>query len=287
MSPDQVPDAGPTPLGGRSIGITADRRWKEQAEMFRKRGAGVVHGPTLRTIDLSGDEALRQATLDLVERPPDYLVVTTGMGMRMWLEAAAAWGQAEALKRGLAGARILARGAKSSVAVRAAGLELWWRAPHETMEEVVERLQTESLAASRVAVQLFDPRGHPSTEVLRAAAAELVELPVYRWNLPDDATAARRLIDASLRGEVQALTFTSQPAVRHLFRIAEDTGQAHELRASLNGPLLAACVGPVCAEAAREEGIESPLWPEPARLPAMVRQVTEHLQRSDAGRSSA
>ncbi len=271
-------DTNPTPLGGRSIGITADRRWNEQAELFRKRGADVIHGPTLRTIDLSGDEALHQATLDLVERPPDYLVVTTAMGMRMWLEAAAAWGQADALKRGLAASRILARGAKSSVAVRAAGFNLWWRAPHETMEEVVERLRAEPLPSSRVAVQLFDPRGHPSTEVLRAAAAELVELPVYRWNLPEDLTAARRLIDASLRGEVHALTFTSQPAVHHLFRIADDRGQADELRTALNGPLLAACVGPVCAEAAREEGIERPLWPEPPRLPAMVRQVTEHLQ---------
>lgn len=273
-----IDDPGAAPLDGRSIGITADRRWKEQAELFRKRGADVLHGPTIRTIDLSGDEALRQATLDLGERPPDYLVVTTGMGMRMWLEAAASWGQADDLKQALAATRILARGAKSSVAVRSAGLGLWWRAPNETMDEVVERLEAEPLATSRVAVQLFDPRGHPSTDVLRAASAELVELPVYRWNLPEDVTAARRLIDASLRGEVHALTFTSQPAVRHLFRIAEESGQADDLRAALNGSLLAACVGPVCAEAAREEGIEHPLWPEPPRLPAMVRQVTEHLQ---------
>ncbi|HSH58755.1 MAG TPA: uroporphyrinogen-III synthase, partial [Acidimicrobiales bacterium] len=115
-------DLGAAPLHGRSIGITADRRWKEQAELFRKRGADVLHGPTIRTIDLSGDEALRQATLELAERPPDYLVVTTGMGMRMWLEAAAGWGQADAVKSALAATRILARGAKSSVAVRSAGL---------------------------------------------------------------------------------------------------------------------------------------------------------------------
>ncbi len=271
-------DVGAAPLDGRSIGITADRRWQEQAELFRKRGADVLHGPTIRTIDLSSDEALQQATLELAERPPDYLVVTTGMGMRMWLEATAKWGHADVLKSALAATRILARGAKSSVAVRSAGLDLWWRAPNETMDEVVERLQSEPLATSRVAVQLFDPRGHPSTEVLRAASAELVELPVYRWNLPEDLTAARHLIDASLRGEVHALTFTSQPAVRHLFRIAEETGQGEDLRTALNGSVLAACVGPVCAEAAREEGIEHPLWPEPPRLPAMVRQITEHLQ---------
>lgn len=265
------------PGARRRIGITADRRWKEQAELFRKRGVDVIHGPTMRTLDLSLDETLRRATAELVERPPDYLAISTGMGFRMWLEAAGTWGLAEGLKRGLADARILARGAKSSSAVRSAGLDLWWRAPNETMDEVVDRLVDEPLDGSRVAVQLFDPGGHPSTERLRAAAGELVELPVYRWNLPEDVTAARRLIDATVEGELDAVTFTSQPAVRYLFRIAESAGRADAVRGALNGHVMPACIGPVCAEAAREEGIERPVWPEPPRLPAMVRQVTEHI----------
>jgi hypothetical protein len=33
----------------------------------------------------------------------------------------------------------------------------------------------------------------------------------------------------------------------------------------------------VCAEAAREEGITDPVWPEPNRLTMLVRQVTELL----------
>lgn len=273
-----IKPGGDGPLAGRTIGITADRRWSEQAELFQKRGAQVVHGPTLRTLDLSKDEALRQATNDLVERPPDYLVVTTGMGLRMWLAAAADWGQAEALKASLAGsARVLARGPKSSSAARSAGLDVWWQAPTETMDDIVERLQSEPLGTSRVALQLFDPTSHPSTEALRAMAGDLVELPVYQWNLPDDQGPARRLIEACLDGEVQALTFTAQPAVRNLFRIAEGMGRADDLRQALNGPLLPACVGPVCAQAAREEGIERPVWPQPPRLPAMVRQVTERL----------
>ena len=267
-----------TPLSGRTIGITADRRWQEQAELFRRRGAQVLHGPTMRTIDLSDDEALRRATLELVEQPPDYLVVTTGMGMRMWLEAAAGWGYADALKTGLARSRVVARGAKAASAVRSAGLELWWRAPRETMEEIVDHLAAEPLASSRVAIQLFDPEAHPSTEALAAAADELVEVPVYRWQLPEDAAHARRLVLAAVEGDVDAVTFTSQPAVHNLFRIADGVERADDLREALNGPVLAACVGPVCAEAARQEGIEDPLWPDPPRLPAMVRQVTERLQ---------
>ena len=266
-------DASYQPL----VGITADRRWQEQAGLFARRGAEVVHGPTLRTVDLSSDERLRAATEALVEQPPDYMVATTGMGFRMWLEAATGWGLDEPLLAGLGRARLVARGAKAASAVKGNGLPLWWQAPGETMEEVVERLQGEPLGEARVALQLFDPAGHPSTQALAAIAAELVELPVYRWVLPDDAAPARRLIEAAVEDELDAVTFTSQPAVHHLFRIAERAGRDERLRKALNGPVLPACIGPVCAEAAREEGVERPLWPEPPRLPTMVRQVTERL----------
>ncbi|MDQ4133897.1 MAG: uroporphyrinogen-III synthase [Actinomycetota bacterium] len=265
------------PLAGRTIGITADRRWQEQADLLRRRGASILHGPTLRTVDLSHDEPLRQATASVVERPPDYLVITTGMGFRMWLEAAAGWGRLDGLKQAFAGARIVARGAKAASAVKGAGLSVWWQAPHETMEEIVEHLGDEPLAQSRVALQLFDPGGHPSTLALAGAARELVEVPVYRWHLPDDPEPAQRLVEATVTGHLDAVTFTSQPAVHHLFRLADGVGHAAELREALNGPVVPACIGPVCAEAAREEGIAEPIWPDPPRLPAMVRQLTERL----------
>jgi len=272
------------------VGVTADRRWEEQARMFRDRGAEVLHGPTLRTVDLSADLSLRDATAELVRRPPDYLVVTTGMGMRKWLEAAAGWGLDRSLLSALAPARVVARGAKANSAARGAGLEVWWRAPHETMQEIVDHLGAElsdagsagsgDVGGARVALQLFDPEAHPSTEALRALVGELVELPVYQWVLPDDTAPAEALVEAAVAGRLQAVTFTAQPAVHHLFRIAEAGGRGDELRAAFNGPVVASCVGPVCASAARDEGIGEPLWPDPPRLPAMVKQLMGRLDKN-------
>jgi len=263
-----------------TVGITADRRWEEQARMFRDRGGEILHGPTLRTIDLSADEALRAVTSDLAGRPPDYLIVTTGMGLKRWLEAAGRWGLDTALLAGLAaGTRILARGAKATSATRGAGLEVWWRAPQETMQEIVDHLAAfDDVARSRVALQLFDPEGNPSTETLRAMAGDLVEVPVYQWALPHDPAPAQDLVRATVAGRVHVVTFTAQPAVHNLFRIAGSVGLREELRAALNGPVVASCVGPVCATAATEEGVDRPLWPDPPRLPAMVRQVTDRLR---------
>jgi uroporphyrinogen-III synthase len=263
-----------------NVGITADRRWEEQARMFVDRGFEVIHAPTMRTIDLTDDEALRTITARLAENPPDYLIVTTGMGMRRWLEAAARWGLETELLGGLAAkTRIVARGAKANSAARGANLDVWWRSPEETMQGIVEHLAAQDdVGRARVALQLFDPDGNPSTDILRSMAGELVEVPVYQWALPGDRGPARALVDAVIAGGVDAVTFTAQPAVHNLFRIAGD--RREELRAAFNGGVVAACVGPVCATAATDEGVKAPLWPDPARLPAMVRQVVARLADS-------
>src|SRR5207245_9087767 len=93
-------------LAGRRVGITADRRWRAQADLLENLGAEVLHGPTLRTVDLTRDETLHRATLDLIAVPPDVLVASTGMGVTMWLEAADSWELAAPLREALRGSRI-------------------------------------------------------------------------------------------------------------------------------------------------------------------------------------
>lgn len=266
-----------TGLTGRRVGITADRRWEAQADLLEKLGAEVVHAPTLRTADLSRDAALRRATENLIDRPPEYVVASTGMGMTMWFDAAESWGLAEPLRAALARGTIVARGAKATSALRRHGFEVAWAAPDETMEEVVDHLTALGAGSARVAVQLFDPGGHPSTAALAARSGELVEVPVYRWLLPDDPAPAEQLIGEACADALDALTFTSQPAVHHLFRIAEGLGAADRLREACNTAMLPVCVGPVCAEAAAAEGVTRAVWPDPPRLAAMVRLVAARL----------
>jgi uroporphyrinogen-III synthase len=235
-------------------------------------------------VELTRDAGLRTITEALIARPPEYLIATTGMGMRLWFAAAREWGVEGPLLTALAATKVIARGPKTTSALRAAGIEPLWQAPSERMDDIVEYLSAiAGVGGARVALQLFDPEGHRSTAMLRAVAGELLEIPVYQWLLPVDPGPAQRLIEATITGHVAAVTFTSQPAVHSMFRLAGD-GQTAPLATAFNsGRVLPACVGPVCAEAAIEEGIRTPVWPEPPRLATLVRLVTERLSPAGAG----
>jgi len=265
------------PLEGFVVGVTADRRSGEQAQLLERRGATVVIGSVLRTLPLGPEEGLRAATETLIERPPDEVVTSTGIGVRGWFSAAESWGRDEALFDALRAARFLARGPKAAAALQTAGFDPAWRAPGERMAEVVDHLVTEGVAGRRVALQLAGDSDSAATEALRGAGADVVEVPVYRWIRPDDDRPALRLVDAACRGAVHAVTFTTAPAVDAFFEFARESARSDLLVQALNGPVTAACVGPVCADAARALGVSEPVEPRPARLGSMVRALAERL----------
>ena len=266
-------------LEGRTVAVTAERRGEQQAELFRRRGATVVHAPTMHTVDLSGDDALRRRTEAVIADPPDWTVATTGFGMRLWFETADGWALGEDLVAALGTSTVIARGPKARSACRKRSLDVRWSAPGESMPEVVDWLERQpGIAGESVAVQLFDPDDQPSTADLRAMAGHVLEIPVYRWQRPIDPGPAAALARAVASGSVDAVTFTSQPAVRFLVEIAEEEGVLDGMVSSFNdGSVLPVCVGPVCATAAQEAGITTMVWPEPFRLLPMVELAATRL----------
>ncbi len=262
------------------IGVTAERRAAQQADLLRDRGAEVLHGPTLRVFSLDEDEELKAITADVVARPPDYLLASTGFGMRTWLAAAESWGMRDELVAALGHARVANRGAKAASANAGAGLLEWWRAPQERFEELVERVAAEPLAGCRVVLQLHGVADPDAVARLVEAGAEVIEVDAYRLSLPADPSPARDLIRAACAHELAAVTFVIAPAVHNLFVLARDIGLDGELRQVLNDGVVAACVGPVCAEGAIDEGVLRPLVPSRARLVPMIKALSDHLQHA-------
>ncbi|TQN33408.1 uroporphyrinogen-III synthase [Haloactinospora alba] len=273
--------ASPAPLAGFTVGVTAAHRAEELSVLLRRRGAEVLHGPALRIAPLDDDRRLELATRELVARPADVTVVTSGVGLRGWIEACETWGLGEQLVAALRSSRLLARGSKATGALRAAGLPEAWSPPSESSDEVLQHLLARGVAGSRIAVQLHNGTLPEFRAALRAAGADVVAVPVYRCGAPLDTGPLDRLIDAAVGGEVDAVTFTSAPAAAGVLDRADGTGRGADLERALRGPVLAVSVGRVTAGPLTSRGLPT-VWPERGRIGAQVRLLSEEL----AGRAT-
>ncbi|SMQ16661.1 uroporphyrinogen-III synthase [Streptomyces sp. Ag82_O1-12] len=271
---EQRPDHGP--LAGFTVGVTAARRADELGALLQRRGAAVLHAPALRIVPLADDSELLAATKEIIEQVPDIVVATTAIGFRGWVEAADGWGLGEELLSRLGGVRIMARGPKVKGAVRAAGLTEEWSPSSESMAEVLDRLLEEGVDGLRIAIQLHGEPLPGFVEALRAAGAEVLGVPVYRWMPPEDITPVDRLLDATVARSLDAVTFTSAPAAASLLSRAEERGLLDEVLAALSHDVLPACVGPVTALPLQSRGIDT-IQPERFRLGPLVQLLCQEL----------
>lgn len=276
-----LPDAeiaapDPLPLAGFTVAVTAARRREELIALLQRRGARTVEAPAIRIVPSGDDELLLAATNRCVATPPDVVVATTGIGFRGWMEAADGWGLGETLRASFTASELLTRGPKAKGAVRAAGLAEAWSPDSESSEEVLARLLAEGVVGRRVAVQLHGEPLPDFCAALRAAGAEVVEVPVYRWVPPEDSRPLRRLVEQIAAGQVDCVTFTSAPAVASLLKVARQEDRYDALMSALGDDVLVACVGPVTAAPLVRAGV-SVVMPQRARLGALVRTVVQEL----------
>jgi uroporphyrinogen-III synthase len=271
---EQQPEHGP--LAGFTVGVTAARRAEELGALLQRRGATVLHAPALRIVPLADDGELLAATKEIIDHVPDVVVATTAIGFRGWVEAADGWGLGEPLLGRLRGVRLLARGPKVKGAIRAAGLTEEWSPSSESLAEVLDRLLEEGVDGSRVAVQLHGEPLPGFVESLRAAGAEVLPVPVYRWMPPEDTGPLDRLLDTAVGRGLDALTFTSAPAAASLLSRAEERGLLGELLSALAHDVLPACVGPVTALPLQAHGVDT-VQPERFRLGPLVQLLCQEL----------
>lgn len=274
-------------LSGTRILVTAQRRAADQALALSRRGAEVDVAATLGVRDNIDEDTLLAQSRALVERPADVVVITTGIGLRGWLETAEAAGLGEVLVEALDASRLVARGPKARGALQAAGLHPDWVAESETSAEIGEFLEAEGVDGAHVAVQHHGAGDAELVARLEKAGARVTGLVVYRWGAPPDPAAVARSVEETAAGRYDAVTFTSAPgalAWLDAVRAAGAMEAVHGLEDA--GRLLLAGVGPVTAEPLRTAGF-SPLVPDRGRLGALVRAIVLALGSEDVGVDTA
>ncbi|TFB46302.1 uroporphyrinogen-III synthase [Cryobacterium tagatosivorans] len=271
-----LPGFRPDELDGFRIGVTSDRRSEDLIAAFERRGAEVLHAPAIRIAAAADDTRLTLDTHAIIATRPDILLATTSYGIRRWFEAADAAGLGPELTDTLAGSRILVRGPKARGAIRAAGLDDSGMSDEETTKSLVDLVLRGGPTGLTVAVQLHGFTDEPQLDRLREAGARVLTVAPYRWLLPEDSGRVLRLVDAVCTGSLDAVTFTSAPAVEALFGAADGAGRLEELQDAFSETVVAAAVGPVTAAPLQAAGLR-PIVPERFRMGALIRLVCKHL----------
>ncbi len=139
------------------------------------------------------------------------------------------------------------------------------------------RLTSEQLRGKSVLVQLHGEPPGATLAPLEEAGAEVGYLPVYRMG-GGGHQALDGLVHALLDGAVDTVTFTAAPQVVALTEAARARALLGPVMDGFNkGGVVAACIGQVCAGAARAEGISAPLVPEHSRLGSLATAVAAQL----------
>ena len=265
-------------LEGARVGLLEARLSSELAELVRREGGAPVCAPAVREAPVDVAPLLPAVTEDLRSGRLHIVVFLTGAGATSLLDQARDAGAYEPLAEALRSATIVCRGPKPAAVLRKHGIAIHVnaRSPYTT-SELLEVLPGSLVAAQGVAL-LHDGGGNPVlVDALRARGARVHELRSYEWRLPDDIAPIEALMLELIDGRLDAVAFTNQVQVRHLFDVASLTGQTRALRDALAHRATVASIGPTCSHALIEHGVPPHVVASPPKMRPLVSAIGEHL----------
>jgi len=248
-----------------------------------KHGGIPLIAPTMQEIPLEKNPDLVSFAQKLFAGEIDGVIFMTGVGTRYLLETLSVSYPKEILVAALSRTTVIARGPKPVRILAEWGIPVTLTAPEpNTWEELVELLdwseKSFSLENKTIAVQEYGDSNPRLLEALQKRGARIVRVSVYRWALPDDIAPMKKAIQAVVNGQVAVALFTNAVQIRHLLRVARESGLDRAFREAL-GRTVIASVGPTASEALVEQGI--PVDFEPSH-PKMGHLLAETARQAHA-----
>ena len=273
-------------LEGLTVLAFESRRATEMAELIRRRGGTPLSAPSMREVPLetSPEAAAMMRALEAGE--VDVVILLTGVGTRTLATTSGlpAEGFAALLRR----ARLVVRGPKPVAALRELGLTPDVTVPEpNTWRELLATLDAQlPVAGLRVAVQEYGRTNPELIDGLRARGATVAQVPIYRWDYPEDAAALRDGVARLADARVDLALFTSARQVDHVIETARRLDCLPALRTASRRVVFAS-IGPVCSEALRAHDLPVDLEPEHPKMGQLVGAVARRGRDLAAAKRAA
>jgi uroporphyrinogen-III synthase len=262
-------------LRGLRVATFESRRAKDITEMIRRRGGEPISAPAMREVPLGENKQALEFAQRLSAGKLDVVIFLTGVGTRFLAEAIEPVMSRESFANALRSITTVARGPKPVAALRELAIGPTIAVPEpNTWHELLAALDGHmSLAGKRVAVQEYGEENPELIAGLSERGASVMQVPVYKWAMPEDLGPLQEAIKLIIAGQVDIALFTTATQVEHLFRAA---GSAHSsgLQKALDRVVVAS-IGPICSEALRRHGMNVNLEPEHPKMGHLIAAVAE------------
>ena len=267
-------------LRGIRVALLEARMASEMADLVRRHGGSVRSAPAVSEHAIDCTVVVHDLLVRLTQPARRVFVFLTGVGASELFEEADRQGRLAALVDALKQSTVVCRGPKPAAALKRFGvIPTMSAADPYTSQELLDAMRAVDLSDTEVTLVHYGERSQSLAAALQARGAELHELCVYEWRLPEDLAPLQNLIRAVTAREVDAIIFTSQVQWKHMFRVAIDMGLQDSLRNALSTGVVVASVGPVCSAALRESGIAPHVEPVSPKMGPLVAALGEHFGR--------
>jgi uroporphyrinogen-III synthase len=272
-------------LNGARVALLEGRMSSELANLVKHYGGEPVTAPALKEEQIDSSQEILSFIEKLEKGEISVLIFLTGVGVSTLLKEAENLGVLDRLLTVLNSSKVtnVCRGPKPSSVLRRNNINISVSVPEPyTTHDIITSISALELEGKGVGILHYGERNLPLTEEIKNRGANLIELCLYEWRLPDDLEPIKNLIKDIIYGSIDATAFTSQIQVRHLFQVASDIGLADDLTNAMRTKTVVVAVGPTCALALENFGTPPQVVPEHPKMGPMLLALGEYLEKHKA-----
>jgi uroporphyrinogen-III synthase len=265
---------------GRTVASFESRMATEMARLIERFGGRPLITPALREIPLDDNSSALKFGVQLTTEQIDMLILLTGVGTTTLFDLLKTRYPWSSIVAALKQTALVARGPKPVAALKSFGLQPTLTVPEpNTWVDLISTLdEYRPVKGLRVAVQEYGVSNPDLLEALKQRGAEVFQVPIYRWALPEDLGQLSQALDDIIAGKVAVLLITNAAQVDHVMQVLEKDGKVEPFRAALKKMAIAS-IGPTASERLRHHEWPIDLEPSHPKMGILVKETSEQAAR--------
>ena len=262
---------------GARVVLFEHRMAEAMAQSVRSHGGEPITAPTMQEIPLEHNPEVLAFGEKLLRGEIDLLICMTGVGTRWLLEALCSRHPRGHVMDAVQRVTVVARGPKPIRVLKEYDIPVTLTIPEpNTWQEIIRVLDEDSrslaLDGRTIAIQEYGVPNDRLIQALKQRGAHVIQVPVYRWALPDDTGPLLAAIRQLIEGTIPVALFTNGVQIAHLMRLAAEHGLEQAARDAFKRVVVAS-VGPSTSEWLVQYGLGVDFEPSHPKMGPLIDEL--------------